>query len=112
MNAKQSLVLTGLGLKAFDNNVRAIMEIHSRFASDLPADTLQPWFPAMDDNDMCIELSNRYFTPEYLAGGYEKRELDDLVDPLGLLKTHAHGGRHTEDNEVLYFERIVEQDNR
>lgn len=102
------MVLTGLGLKSFDDNVRAIMELHSRFASNLPANTLQSWAPVMDENDMCIEFSNRYFTPEHLASGYQSQDLDTSVDPFGLLRTHVHGGRHTEDNEVLYFERCAD----
>ncbi|KAI0083195.1 hypothetical protein BDY19DRAFT_900690, partial [Irpex rosettiformis] len=107
-SAKQVLVLTGLGSKEFDDCIRAVVAIHSRFASHLPADALQPWVPVTDDGDLCLELSNRYFTPKHLAAEYEVSKINDDLDPLGLLKSRAGGLHHTEDNEVLYFERMKE----
>ncbi|KAI0083087.1 hypothetical protein BDY19DRAFT_900872, partial [Irpex rosettiformis] len=111
-SAKQGLVLTGLGSKEFDNSIRAVVELHSRFASHLPTDTLLPWTPVTDDGDLCLELSNRYFTPKHLATEYEVSEITSVIDPLGLLKSRAGELHHTEDNEVLYFERIHEPTTR
>lgn len=105
--AKQSVVLTGLGNADFENCVRAVVELHSRFASHLPGDTLQPLTRIVDDDHLCLEFSNRFFTPEHLATPYESVPFSDLVDPFGLLAAKAEGLHHTEDNEVLYFERVA-----
>lgn len=86
------------------------MELRGRFADHLPADTLQEWTPVTDDDMLCLEASNRYFTPSYLASEYDPVELGDIIDPLGLLKAKTAGSRRTEDNEVLYYERIVCKD--
>ncbi|KAI0083167.1 hypothetical protein BDY19DRAFT_861843, partial [Irpex rosettiformis] len=112
MTAKQSLVLTGLGEKHFDNAVKAILELHSRFASHLPADSLQSWSPAKDEDMLCLELSNRYFTPDYLAEEYDIVSVDETIDPLGILQAKGAGGKHTEDNVVLYYERILDKNSK
>ncbi len=109
LSAKQSLVLTGLGSEEFDNCVRAVIQFHSRFASHLPSDTLQPWSPIKDDEHLCLELSNRYYTPDNLVSQYEEASVSDTIDPMGLLRAKGNGLRHTEDNDVLYFERLPDE---
>ncbi|KAI0083770.1 hypothetical protein BDY19DRAFT_899792, partial [Irpex rosettiformis] len=108
--AKQSLILTGLGCKEFDNSVRAVIEIHSKFASHLPVNSLQPWKPIVDNEQLCLEFANRYFTADYLASKYQTVSLNSMIDPIGLLTAQTKGDRHTEDNEVLYFEKITNDD--
>lgn len=103
--AKQSVVLTGLGCDEFDGSVRAIIALHSQFATHLPADTLNEWKPVTDDNLLCLEFANRYFTPNHLATQYDRVELTESVDPRGLLQSKARGGYHTEDNQVWYYEK-------
>ncbi|KAI0083661.1 hypothetical protein BDY19DRAFT_998389 [Irpex rosettiformis] len=112
MTAKQSLVLTGLGEGHFDSAVKAIIELQSRFASHLPVDSLQPWSPIKDEDMLCLELSNRYFTPDYLAAGYDVVSIDESIDPLGILRAKAASGKHTEDNVVLYYERLLDKNNK
>jgi hypothetical protein len=111
--AKQSVVLTGLGCETFDQAARAILEIHSMFASSLPANSLQSWRPQKDSGDVCIEFSNRYLT----RSRYSESALVELspdVDPKGVIATCMQNleAEHTEDNEVLYFERVVEKHNQ
>lgn len=108
--AKQSLVLTGLGYEAFEKSVRALIELHSHFANSLPSGTLEAWHPIADQDDMCMEFSNRYLTPGHLAVIYETASFDDLTDPLYLLRGKS-GGRRTEDNVVLYYDRQHTEDN-
>lgn len=105
MTAKQSVVLTGLGCEEFDGSVRAIIALHSRFAMHLPSDMLNEWKPVTDEDLLCLEFANRYFTPNYLAKQYDQSDLPDSVDPMRLLRSKAKGGCHTEDNQVLYFEK-------
>ena len=107
--AKQSLLLTGLGSDLFDKSAKAIIEIHSRLANYLPPNTLEEWQPLKDEGCLCLELSNRYLTPERLAIAYDAETLDDAIDPLGLLKGKP-GGKRTEDNVVLYYERSTGND--
>lgn len=105
-------MLTGLGCTAFDESVRAIIEIHSRFDTLLPSNSLQPWNPVNDNETLCLEFSNRYFTPEFLASGYDDASIPTVVDPLGLLQGKCGTGRHTEDNQVFYYEKISHIDNQ
>jgi hypothetical protein len=103
--AKQSVVLTGLGCNLFDQAACAILEIHSMFASCLPANSLQAWKPQKDGGSVCIEFSNRYLTQSRYAET-ALVELRSDVDPKGILAARMHEveAEHTEDNEVLYFE--------
>ncbi|KAI0084090.1 hypothetical protein BDY19DRAFT_997941 [Irpex rosettiformis] len=112
MTAKQSLVLTGLGEKGFDNAVKAVIELQSRFASHLPVDSLQSWSPIKDEDKLCLELSNRYFTPDYLTTEYDTVSLDESIDPLEILRTKTTNGKHTEDNVVFYYEQLLDKNNK
>jgi hypothetical protein len=107
--AKQSITITGLGCDAFSKSARAILEIHSLFASALPPDSLQMWTPLMDENCICLEFSNRYLTPVHEAD-LEAVDLGPEIDPVGILASNAQGGIYTEDNVVTYFETIKNED--
>ena len=109
--AKQSLVLSGLGSDLFDKCAKAILEIHSRFATHLPNDSLESWKPLIDEEVICLELTNRYLTPDRLAAIYDTVPFDETIDLFGLLRGKA-GGKRTEDNVVLYYERIPLEDNK
>ncbi|KAI0083686.1 hypothetical protein BDY19DRAFT_899902, partial [Irpex rosettiformis] len=61
---------------------------------------------------LCLELSNRYFTPDYLATEYDIIPIDESIDPLEILRTKATRGKHTEDNVVLYYERLLDKNNK
>ncbi|KAI0338187.1 hypothetical protein BDW22DRAFT_1338408 [Trametopsis cervina] len=108
--AKQSVMLTGLNCEAFNTAGRAIIEIHSYLSSTLPDGSLQAWTPAKDEGSICLEFSNRYF-----MSGDRVDELDSIpftkeVDPKGILHGHMQGLAHTEENEVLYFEKSRSMD--
>lgn len=102
------MTITGLGCEQFDEAVKAIIELHSVFASHLPADVLLPWSPIIDDNNLCLEFNNRYFTPEHLAKEYNASTITNTIDPMGLLNAIAESCQHTEDNDVLYFEKAID----
>ncbi|KAI0084505.1 hypothetical protein BDY19DRAFT_875268, partial [Irpex rosettiformis] len=109
MATKQSMVITGLGNKDFDTAARAVLEVHTLFASTLPENMLVPWKPSRDGDFVCLEFSNRFFK----TGGDSNAgivELNADIDPLGLLRACCPSGEHTEDNVVLYYERHVMPD--
>ena len=102
--AKQSVVITGLGIPEFQAAARAVLEIHTFFGSTLPDTCLEPWHPVKGSEEgfMCLEFSNRYF-----SGGKDHDvalELGKDIDPEGILRAQCPEGIHTEDNRVLYFE--------
>lgn len=84
------------------------MEIHSYLGSTLPDGCLQPWVPKKDEDCICLDFSNRYFTSANDMNALESIPFNKAVDPSGLLHRHAVEVKHTEDNEVLYFERSSE----
>ncbi|KAI0683435.1 hypothetical protein BC835DRAFT_1295889, partial [Cytidiella melzeri] len=104
--ARQSLTLTGLSLSNFDSNLRAVSEVHSYFADNQPNGALQPLKHNKDGGHSYLEVSNRYFTQEVDDMGYPDIAIDPYIDPHGNLTSKVTTGRHTEDNTVLYFERM------
>ncbi|KAI0755937.1 hypothetical protein BC629DRAFT_1272449, partial [Irpex lacteus] len=108
LSAKQSIVLTGLGTKQFEQAARAILAIRSAFVSILPDDTLLPWTPIIDGGHKCLEFSNRYFSSGQMDG-LNPVEFDPSIDPKGILANLETNGKHTDDNVVLYFERVKAQ---
>ena len=60
-----------------------------------------------------LEFANRYWSmPEEVAVG-EELEVSDTIDPFGILRLGQGQGKHTTDNEVLYYERkAISEGNR
>ncbi|KAI0686896.1 hypothetical protein BC835DRAFT_1309323 [Cytidiella melzeri] len=77
--ARQSLTLTGLSLSNFDST--PTLETQQRWWS-LISGSIQP-----------------LFYPRDIA-------IDPYINPHGILTSKVTTGRHTEDNTVLYFERM------
>ncbi len=107
--AKQALVLTGLGYDRFEKGVKAVIEFHSHFANLLPAGSMEAWQPIADQDNLCLEFSNRYLTPDRLASVYETASFDEVIDPFGMFRGKG-GGTRTEDNVVLYYDRLPTSD--
>lgn len=61
----------------------------------------------MVNGHLALTFTNRYFSTPEEASGKEDRQLSAYVDPLNILREAVPRGVHTQDNEVLYFERIV-----
>lgn len=106
MAAKQFVVLSGLGLTAFKEYVDAITEIHSYFADCIPTGTLLPWQPQYDSGYTCIEFANRYFNPFVDCTQYNEVPISHDVDPYNVIKNSITDGKHTEDNVVMYYDRL------
>lgn len=75
------------------------------FASQLPAESLVPWTPIVDAGHQCLEFSNRYFSRSPLDM-QNLAKFDHGIDPKGILAALDVQGRYTEDNVVLYFEKV------
>jgi len=109
--ARQSIQLAGIGISNFDSYISTIINIHQLFSSQYHKDGLLPWHPVKEHSVHILEFGNWYFTPREFCGGKDSLPLGKLVDPYGILsdRTH-HNGKHTEDNQVLYFEYAKEAD--
>jgi len=109
--ARQSVQLAGIGISNFDSYISTIINIHQLFSSQYHKDGLLPWHPVKEHGVHILEFGNRYFTPREFCGGEDSLPLGKLVDPYGILsdRTH-HNGKHTKDNQVLYFEYAKEVD--
>ena len=108
---KQSIIVTGLGSASFENCVRAVLEMQTKLSSALPPDSLQEWRPTTSEGHLCLEFSNRYFATAADGDHLNTIGLPSEVDPFGLLAEAVPSGRYTEDNQVLYYDRII-SDNR
>lgn len=85
-------------------------EIYGHFDRQFSEGILDSWdcSPADGNNFPCINISNRYLTPEKEASGLEDVPFQKGVDPQGILRDMAKGDGsttyiHTEDNVVQFF---------
>ncbi len=107
LTVKQSVVITGLGSPEFEDCARAILAVHYQLAAQFPPDVLIPWSPVHENGNVCLEFSNRYFSP--IDDPSPALDFDTAVDPQGILQTLDIAGKYTEENRVLYYERIPKQ---
>ena len=106
MAAKQSVLLTGLGCEPFEHCARAMLQVHAKLSSALPSQALHEWSPIIHEGDICLEFANRYFSTGSDGDNLQTVSLGSEIDPFGLLAEAVPNGKHTEDNKVLYYERI------
>jgi hypothetical protein len=106
--------LTGLGVPAFETNIKGLKNIYSTFARYIAIDKLAPC-GIVDEYDKytSIELSNRYFTPKRDALVEEQIPITADIDPAGLLRL-AGGSKyvHTNHNAVRYYMRTKQPDGK
>lgn len=104
-NSQQYVLLSGLGLDAFERNVEAISAIRQAFDGQVSEGDLPAWKPNREHGSLALPFSNRFFTASRDCGKEQPVDLS-IVDPLRILRTAVPDGMHTDDNEVLYFERL------
>ncbi|KAF7426243.1 hypothetical protein PC9H_008610 [Pleurotus ostreatus] len=113
-HARQSITITGLGSKSFDNIVQNCCHMYTMFSRYTPNAKLQPvpeFISKYRDagNGGAIEspaltASSRFFTPIKQASGFDVVSINPELDPRGILgKVDATKWVHTEDNEVGYY---------
>jgi len=107
---RQSVTLTGLGIQSFQAAVDGIIAIHSIFSRQFPHGTLEPWQPSWFLDHHTITASNRYFSEKRLCPCLIPIPFPMNVDPKGILNTMM-GEKliHAEENEVKYYEALVDQ---
>lgn len=92
----------------FEESVHGALEVYSHISRHLPQGHLRDWQPQMINGKLSLAFSNRYFASADEAQGQEGLALGPYVDPLNILQEAVPQGIHTADNEVLYFERIIQ----
>ena len=101
----QSIDITGLGLKNFDDAIAALANIRSLFAADAACGDLKQLNMAEKHGFSCLRISNRFLTPKVNAAGEEEdRKSLAIIDPHGYLKKVAKDGYiHHVENAVQYY---------
>ena len=102
--ARQSVLLSGLGLDQFHRTFDALLEIGTVIEDNLPNGKLRRPTPRLERGFPVLQFSNRYFADSSEAGASDAVSMD-AVDPMKILRAAVPDGIHTLDNEVLYFER-------
>ena len=101
----QSIDITGLGLKHFEDAIAALTNIRSLFAADAACGDLKQFTMAEKHGFACLRISNRFLTPKVDAAGEdEDRKSLSIIDPHGYLKKVAKDGYiHHAENAVQYY---------
>ncbi|KAH7903324.1 hypothetical protein BJ138DRAFT_1020827, partial [Hygrophoropsis aurantiaca] len=101
---RQSVVLSGLGLPAFEDAITTLYGIHTLLGRNVPPGALEKWQPFDYIGTRAIEIQNRYFTVKRFGNGLPKLPFDLLCDSNGYLEDCSTPEMyHTEDNEVDYY---------
>jgi hypothetical protein len=109
---RQSITLTSFGTGSMNELISSIYAIHHLFARVLPENSMEPWSPTMFDECPAVDMGNRYFTNRKDISLSEALDFKTSVDPNGILTAAMAGTEfaHTVENEVAYFELIVDAD--
>ncbi|KAI0038992.1 hypothetical protein FA95DRAFT_1457206, partial [Auriscalpium vulgare] len=106
--AKQTVSLAGLESPLFNSALGAILAVHGQMSSLFAEGELQEWLPSRDDDQVTLELSNRYVTRKEYAQGQLSVPFLRGVDPSGVIHDEtSREGVHTTDNQVSYYERLT-----
>jgi hypothetical protein len=107
---RQAIALTGFGTPTFSNALDAAQLLYDCFDRQFPEGTLDGWSSSQANvgDTECIDLSNRYLTPQKDAQGQENMPFLKGVDPRNILRNMTSGDGsctyvHTEDNQVHFF---------
>lgn len=94
----------------FKAALEAIRVVSDIFATAAPTVDFQEWTPDTFQGWKSVHICNRYFGPHGQDGSMPFHPLVDPNDTLGALE--KRGYRHTEDNDVGYFQRVKREDGR
>ncbi|KIM38065.1 hypothetical protein M413DRAFT_76431 [Hebeloma cylindrosporum] len=108
---RQSLTVTGLNTATFQTVSENIGAVHHFFKRFIGKDALQDITAiGQFEEYMSIDMGNRYFTPRRDAPLATETPFSADVDPHGYLMNAAGTTLiHMEENEVYYYERILEE---
>jgi hypothetical protein len=108
---RQSITLTTFDTGSINESISSIYAIHHLFARMLPEKSMEPWCPTMFDEFPAIDMGNRYFMNRKDILSSDTLDFHTSVDPKGILTAVMTGSElaHTAENEVAYFELIVDE---
>ncbi|KAK0500119.1 hypothetical protein EDD18DRAFT_1102303 [Armillaria luteobubalina] len=107
----QTIRLTGLGSKGFEDAVNAIKVVQQMGEQEFKEGELEDWKPSVVQGYTIVELSNRYFRPHTASNEEESVPFSTDVDPEGILgRLMQHKLMHMDNNIVSYFKGEI--DNR
>ncbi len=101
----------GLGCQAFKDTTDTILEAQLVFKRQFPEGIFQKWTPDNTDDNIGIDISNRYLESRR-SQPQEEAAFEKGVDPKGIL-TAACVKRsliHTEDNKVRFFRSSIDEE--
>jgi hypothetical protein len=105
---RQGVMITGLDTPKFQGILAGITAIYSMFSKEMQSDNLQIWMPGRFRSWSTISTFNSYFSPGHISGGDDVVPFRPEVDPEGILaRIDQSHFRHTADNDVGYFQRVV-----
>ncbi|KAF9492894.1 hypothetical protein BDN71DRAFT_1497277 [Pleurotus eryngii] len=113
-HVRQSITLTGLGSKRFEQTVENSRRAYSMFSRYTPNARLIPTPEFLGkqqiecdtngDQHLTISASNRFFTPAKQCASLETVNVNAELDPRGTLaKVDQSKYLHTEDNSIDYY---------
>jgi hypothetical protein len=99
---RQYVTLSGMGQEKFNSTIKSIVAIHDFFRLKLKEGAMAPWTPVSYQGYPALTFSCRYMSRK---GDGPIVELNEEVDPRGLLSHASHDLIHTAMNNVGYYER-------
>ena len=101
------MTLSGLGSAKFKDAVSAILKIHQYFQQHCPEGQMDGWEPRKERGYPVVSAGARYLSTKANTSSEQVIPLSEVIDPIGILARAVPGGLHTQENQVLYFERVA-----
>ncbi|KDQ31985.1 hypothetical protein PLEOSDRAFT_1013960, partial [Pleurotus ostreatus PC15] len=102
-HARQSITITGLGSKSFDNIVQNCRHMYTMFIPEFISKYRDAGNGGAIESP-ALTASSCFFTPVKQASGFNVVSINPELDPHGILgKVDATKWVHTEDNKVGYY---------
>ena len=106
LTSTQSIAISGLGSEQFEMFLKGLTCIHDVFKEHLGGASLNALSTRLDHGFLTLFFSNRYFTHSRDVKDNTVIPVPSDIDPVGILAS-VSGGIFTKENNVKYFERMV-----
>lgn len=101
----------GFDSKTFETSLQRIHEFHYLMGSSMAKDALKPWTPNAFEDQPELKFKTKYFSIKRDARNCTNVPFHPLVDPYGILKKQlADAVRHGIENEVIYKELVIDDE--
>lgn len=107
IHLRQSVTLSGLRAKMFDEAIEAVFTIHAIFSRHFPEHSMEEWKPSSFMDHQTIMIANRYFSEKRFCPCATPVQFHPSVDPKGILANMV-GDKlvHTQENHVDYYKQL------